>query len=167
MPPKSPRHNRESRGSIDDLGSAESEDDEFRPMQFRTDSVVSASSILGEIPLSMLKYASSGDDGDIESFKEDCWRMISTAYMGGGIAELANDLSDASGEDENRIMVGVRTRPINDREMRLGTRGCVEHLSDNRNIIIRKYNWKDEPYDMTFAFDYAFGEDSTQEQVWN
>jgi hypothetical protein len=59
----------------------------------------------------------------------------------------------------------VRTRPTNDRERRLGTRGCIEHLDDGKNIIVRKYNWNDEPYDMNFAFDYAFNEESTQDQV--
>ena len=33
--------------------------------------------------------------------------------------------------------------------------------------IVRKYNWKDEPYDMPFAFDQAFPETSSQDQVFS
>ena len=126
------------------------------------------------VPMSMLSYATVGmgggddeDDFDIEEFREDCWRRISTAAMGGGIHELAQDLDEdeLEGEDANRIIVAVRTRPINDREIRLGTRGCVENLADGRNLIIRKFNWNDEPYDMTFAYDHSFSEDSTQDEV--
>lgn len=131
---------------------------------------------MGDIPMSMLSYATvgNGDGGDddeevdIEQFREGCWRRISTAYsQGGGIAELAEDLEgDDEGEgDKNTIKVSVRTRPVNDREIRLGTRGCIEHLADGRNIIVRKFNWKEEPYDMTFAFDFAFDDASTQDQV--
>jgi hypothetical protein len=146
--------------------SSDDSDDDDRDMT-RNDSVAST---LGNIPMSVLSYVAAGaaesqlDDVDIATFKEDCWRMISTAHMGGGLSELSGDLQDGE-DDSNRIIVGVRTRPINERERRLGTRGCIEHLSDRRNLIVRKYNWKDEPYDMTFAFDHAFGEESTQDEV--
>lgn len=148
------------RTSADD-GSGES-DDEIRQLT-RNDSVTANSPDI----LSMLSYVTVGADDntgevDIETFKEECWRTIRAAHMSGGLSEMANELS---AEDENRIIVGVRTRPINDRETRLGTRGCIEHLSDKKNIIVRKYNWKDEPYDMSFAFDFAFSEESTQDEV--
>jgi hypothetical protein len=118
-------------------------------------------------------YSPDGDEVDIDTFKENCWEYICSAQKEGGIAELAAKVAAAdaasaasSGDAENSIKVGVRTRPINDRETRLGTRGCIEHLSDNRNVIVRKYNWNDEPYDMTFAFDHAFDEESTQDEVY-
>jgi len=153
---------------LDAVSSEESDEEEEPRNLSRNDS--EAGSI--NVPMSMLSYATVGahgaadDDFDIEDFREECWRRISTACMGGGVQELASDLDDdEDADDANRIIVAVRTRPINDREIRLGTRGCIEHLSDDRNIIVRKYNWKDEPYDMTFAFDHCFSEDSVQDQV--
>ena len=156
-----------------DLDESDDDSSDKRRELSRNSSVGSA---MGDIPMSMLSYATvgNGDGGDdddqvdIEQFREDCWRRISTAYsQGGGITELAEDLEgDDEGEgDKNTIKVSVRTRPVNDREIRLGTRGCIEHLADGRNIIVRKFNWKEEPYDMTFAFDFAFDDASTQDQV--
>jgi hypothetical protein len=156
-----------------DLDESDDDSSDERREFSRNSSVGSA---MGDIPMSMLSYATVGngdggdddDEVDIEQFREDCWRRISTAYsQGGGITELAEDLEgDDEGEgDKNTIKVSVRTRPVNDREIRLGTRGCIEHLADGRNIIVRKFNWKEEPYDMTFAFDFAFDDASTQDQV--
>jgi hypothetical protein len=154
----------------------DSDDDSSEERREHSGNNSSAGSAMGDIPMSMLSYATVGNgdggednDVDIEQFREDCWRRISTAYaQGGGIAELAEDLEgddEGAEADKNTIKVSVRTRPINDREIRLGTRGCIEHLSDGRNIIVRKYNWKEEPYDMNFACDFAFDESSTQDQV--
>ena len=108
----------------------------------------------------------SAGDMDIETFKDECWRMIATAHEGDGVTSLADifdeDIDDA---DKNRIKVAVRTRPMNDRERRLGTQLCIEHLDDQKNLIVRKHRYQEEPYDMTFAFDYAFGMDTHQDDV--
>ena len=87
------------------------------------------------------RSAESGSlDVDIETFKEDCWRMISNAQEGDGVRGLADMLDEGDGEeDANRIRVAVRTRPMNEREVRLGTLLCVEHLEDGKNLIVRKH----------------------------
>jgi hypothetical protein len=110
---------------------------------------------------------------DMNKFKEECWVYIKEAVEAGGISELAtrvqeDETEESGGDDGGHILVAVRTRPINERELRLQSRGCVEHLHDRKNIIVRKFNsWGDnDPYDMSFAFDQAFNESSTQAQVF-
>jgi hypothetical protein len=146
--------------------------DELKALS-RNESVTSLSGGNDDL-MSMLSYATVGvnnldNDGefDIDTYREDCWRQISDASAGDGISGLAGELGDveSAGEEANRIIVGVRTRPTNDRERRLGTRGCIEHLEDKKNLIVRKFNWNEEPYDMNFAFDHSFNEESTQDQV--
>jgi hypothetical protein len=107
------------------------------------------------------------DEVDIDQFKEDCWAKIAAAQQGDGVSGLADMLEDdeLGGDDENRIRVVVRTRPMNERETRLGTQQCIEHMEDGKNLIVRKHRYQEEPYDLTFAFDNAFGMDTHQDQV--
>ena len=120
-----------------------------------------------------IKYDSAVDDDvfDIKEFREDCWKQILVAAKAGNLHQLAKSNPASGGEDgdgKTNIVVAVRTRPLSDREAAQGMRGCVEHLGDKCNIIVRRYSAlnNDDAYDMNFAYDHAFSELSHQEDVF-
>ena len=111
--------------------------------------------------------AKSNDDGAFEAFKDGCWKSLSAAYQKGGLSHLARELEGQSEtgqehvESSNRIVVGVRTRPFNDREIRLGTQACVEHVAE-ADITVHKHT-ESGTHELNFAFDHTFKEDSSQD----
>jgi hypothetical protein len=73
-----------------------------------------------------------------------------------------------SDEDENEkkedtnIRVAVRCRPLNGKERNNGEQTCVR-IHPGQIVLNNPSNQSDEHM---FGFDLVFGEDSTQEEVW-
>lgn len=69
-----------------------------------------------------------------------------------------------SGGEDNRIKVVCRVRPPVSRETN-GAKGlanrCVAVAEDNRTVMLNS-----KPHGKNFTFDYAAGEDSTQEELF-
>lgn len=87
---------------------------------------------------------------------------------GGGGEEAASVISDysTSSSEDNRIRVVCRVRPPVSREthgrgtMLAAANRCVAVAEDRRTVILKSKPGK------SFTFDYAAGEDSTQEELF-
>ena len=66
--------------------------------------------------------------------------------------------SSGGGAEDTAVRVAVRVRPFVPKERLEQCRPCVRTLCEEGQIIIGK--------DRAFAFDYVFGEESSQEQVF-
>ena len=66
--------------------------------------------------------------------------------------------SPGGGAEDTAVRVAVRVRPFVPKERLEQCRPCVRTLCEEGQIIIGK--------DRAFAFDYVFGEESSQEQVF-
>lgn len=99
--------------------------------------------------------------------------MLDPAPAGGGGFEDAQSVisdvsasSSASSCEENRIKVVCRVRPPVPRE----TQGRATLASSNRCVEVgpdrRTVNLNSKPQGKSFTFDYAAGEDSTQEELF-
>ena len=87
--------------------------------------------------------------------------------MAGNVDEIADTASIASSScEDNRIKVVCRVRPPVSREthgaktLSLANR-CVVVADDKRTVTLNS-----KPQEKSFTFDYAAGEDSTQEELF-
>lgn len=90
--------------------------------------------------------------------------------VGGSVEDAQSVISDgssaASSCEENRIKVVCRVRPPVSRETQgratlASSNRCVEVGADRRTVTLNS-----KPQGKSFTFDYAAGEDSTQEELF-
>lgn len=65
-------------------------------------------------------------------------------------------------EEDTNVRVAVRCRPFNDREKRMPDMAQCVHMANGQLRIAGPTG-----EEHSFGFDYMFGENSTQDQVWD
>lgn len=91
-----------------------------------------------------------------------------TPSSSGSDSSLRGPASTTKGAEGERLMVAVRIRPLKSDE---GAR--VLHAANDKTVVIAEGGDKNDVLrqkrgsDRQYCFDYAFGEKSTQEEVYN
>lgn len=106
------------------------------------------------------------DPSSFEAWCKDKIRFESTTTMPDhdDVADTASTTS-LSSYDDNRIKVVCRVRPPVSREThgaRTLAHRCVAVREDKRTVTLNS-----KPQEKNFTFDYAAGEDSTQEELFS